>query len=66
MSLVKNRATLYAIMRRDVDRDVVCCFCKTADKAERLANEYEQDWKDHGGDIGEVYFYAIANIYYDE
>ncbi len=67
MSLIKNKSTLYAVMRRDNDfeRDVLCCFTKTLEEANRLANEYEQQWYDQGGDKEMTFFYSVANIFYD-
>lgn len=67
MSLIKNKSTLFAVMRKDSDRgqDIVCCFTKTIDGAERLCNEYEQQWKDGGGG-DEAHYYPVGNIFYDE
>ena len=67
MSLIKNRSTLYAIMRRDNNNatDVVCAFTKTLENAERLVDEYEQQWIDSGGDSA-IYYYPVGNIFYDE
>jgi len=68
MSLIKNRATLFAVVRKDIDKgqDVVCCFAKTLDKAERLADEYGQQFVDSGGSYDEAYYYVVANTFYDE
>ena len=67
MSMIKNRSTLYAVMRRDYSQghDVVCAFTKTLENAERLVNEYEQQWIDSGGN-DDTNYYAVANIFYDE
>lgn len=45
---------------------VVCCFCKTLEEAERLSNEYEQDYIDRGYRKEYVFFYPVGNIYYDK
>ena len=56
---------MYAVMRKDNQQDVVCCFAKTIDGAERLEAEYQQQWVDSGGG-NEVYYYVVGNIFYDE
>lgn len=68
MVKVKNRNYVYAIMRKDVDRgqDVVCAFTRTLDGAERLCDEYEQNYIDSGGDTEQAYFYVVSNIFYDQ
>ncbi len=67
MSMIRNKSTLYAIVRRDNNHgtDNVCCFTKTLENSERLCNEYDQQWVDSGGDAS-VYYYPVANIFYDE
>lgn len=64
---LKNKSYLYAVMRRDVDReqDVVCAFTRTLDGAERLCDEYGQSYIDSGGG-DEAYFYVVSNIFYDQ
>ena len=67
MSMVKNKATIFAIMRKDVDRgqDVVCAFAKTLVGAEDLCGEYAQNWEDSGGG-DESYYYVVSNTFYDK
>ena len=68
MKKPNHKNTLYAVMRKDIplQHDIVCCFARTVDGAERLCNEYQQSFHDSGGDSEESYFYVVANIYYDE
>ena len=68
MSMVKNKSTIFAVMRKDIglSHDVVCCFAKTTDGAERLCNEYQQAFADSGGSKEESYYYVVGNTYYDE
>ena len=63
---LKNRQTLYAVLRKDLDRgeDVVCCFCLTAVGAEELVDEYNQAYLDSGGDPEQAYYYPVANVFY--
>jgi len=65
MCKISNRATLFAILRRDNDlgRDVVCAFTNTVEHADDLKGEYEQQWKDSGGG-DESYYYVVANMFY--
>lgn len=64
---LKNRQVLYAVLRKDIDKgqDVVCCFCRTAEGAENLADEYNQLFVDSGGNEEDAYYYPVSNIYYD-
>ena len=68
MAKLKNKTTLYAIIRKDNDRksEAICCFTRTLDGAERLCDEYTQAFSDSGGSEDEAYFYIVSNIYYDE
>lgn len=66
MSRIANKATLYAVMRFvEGQRDTVCCFCKTLERAEELCGEYEQKYRDEGWESSSFYFYPVANIFYD-
>ncbi len=67
MSMIKNKANLFAIVRRDNDttRDVVCAFTKTLEGAEDLCGEYAQNWIDSGGG-DEAYYYVVSNTFYDK
>ncbi len=67
MSMIKNKSTLYAIVRRDneYNTDTICCFTKTLENAERLSNEYEQQWLDIDP-FANGHYYPVANIFYDE
>jgi len=72
MSNVKNKETIYAILRKDLDynyqpalsSEVVCAFCKTLEGAEELCGEYQQKWTDSGGGE-ESYYYVVGNTFYD-
>jgi hypothetical protein len=68
MSKIKNKDTLYAVLRKDIERkqDVVCAFAKTIEGAERLCDEYTQAFVDSGGNLDESYYYPVANTFYDE
>ena len=73
MSMVKNKTNLYAVMRKDLPsnthtggKDVVCCFTKSLDGAERLCDEYQQAFSDSGGNDEESYYYIVSNTFYDE
>ena len=66
MSLIKNKATIYAVMRGSDKRDVVCCFAKTLDGAETLCGEYEQQWLDSGGEPEDMHYFVVANTFYDK
>jgi hypothetical protein len=68
MSKIKNKATVYAVLRKDNYRnqDVVCAFAKSLEGAERLRDEYEQSFADSGGNKEESYYYVIGNTFYDE
>lgn len=73
MSNVKNKATIYAVLRHhnsaginNNSSDVVCCFTKTLEGAERLCGQYTQTFSDAGGSEEDSYFYVVGNIYYDE
>lgn len=73
MSNVKNKETIYAILRKDqdkrdfpsIDRDVVCAFCKTLEGAEELCGEYQQAWEDSNGS-NDSYYYVVGNTFYDK
>jgi hypothetical protein len=67
MSNIKNRSFIYAVMRKDIgQQDVVCCFTKSSEGAERLCDEYQQAFEDSGGNKEESYYYTVSNIFYDE
>jgi len=68
MAQIKNKTTIYAVVRRNIDasRDVVCCFTKTLDAAEKYCDQYEQTFIDSGGVTDEAYFYVVGNTFYDE
>lgn len=67
MSLVKNKSILYAVLRQNEDNSVVCCFCKTLEKAEATADAYQQELEDAWGEnVPDSYYYVVSNIYYDE
>ena len=64
---LKNKDTMYAVLRKDNGlQDVVCCFAKSLEGAERLRDEYSQAFSDSGGSEEKCYFYVVGNIYYDE
>lgn len=70
MSNIKNKETIYAILRKDYgdhlhhSKDVVCAFCKTLEGAEEMCGEYQQAWTDSGGGE-ESYYYVVGNTFYD-
>lgn len=68
MSKIKNKDTLYAVLRKDIVRgqDVVCAFAKSVEGAERLCDEYTQTFSDSGGNKEESYYYVVGNTFYDE
>ena len=67
MSLTKNKSNLFAVMRHDFSgQDVICCICKTAEKADDLVGEYSQLFTDKGFTKEEVYFYPTVSIFYDQ
>ena len=68
MSKIKNKDTLYAVLRHDepLDHDVVCAFAKTLEGAEQLCDEYEQNFEDSGGNKEESYYYVVGNTFYDK
>lgn len=65
---IKNKSTIYAVMRKDLDnpKDVVCCFSRTLDGAEKFCGQYEQAFEDSGGSLDDAYFYVVGNTFYDE
>ena len=66
MSLIKDRSYLSAVMRHDFSgNDVLCCLCKTVERAEELVGEYTQLYLDKGFTNEQVYFYPTISIYYD-
>ena len=56
---------MFAILRRDESRDTICCFAKTLEGAENLADQYQQAWDDSGGEE-HTYYYVVGNIFYDK
>lgn len=68
MSNVKNKQTLYLVMRYCVDNDirveVPCAITRTEERAIELAGKYRQEFLD----LGVTYFdfYVQGQTYYDE
>jgi len=63
MCKLNNRDTIYAIVRQEPFKSVICAFTNTLEHADDLRGEYEQKWKDIGAD-GAVAFTIEANVFY--
>lgn len=67
MSNIKNKQTIYYVERVGIDsRSAVCCFALTFEGASRLAQEYQQQFVDAGGDPETTFFHIGGNVFYDE
>lgn len=68
MSNVKNKQTLYLVMRYCVDEkdyiEVPCAITRTEERATELCGQYRQEFLDHG--ITYIDFYVQGQTYYDE
>lgn len=68
MSNIKNKQTLYLVMRYSVDDDirveVPCAITRTEERAIELCGRYRQEFLD----LGVTYFdfYVQGQTYYDE
>lgn len=60
MSNIKNKTTLYIVMRGHA---VPCAITKTEEEAQRLCGVYEQQMLDAGAT---AHYSVQAQIYYDE
>lgn len=63
MCKLNNRDTLYAVVRCERYRSVVCAFTNTLEHADDLRGEYEQQWLDAGGPPATT-FEIQANTFY--
>lgn len=62
---IKNRQTLYAVMRHDFSgKDVVCAVCADPQQADDLSGEYEQAFYDKGFSKEETYCYVTGTTFY--
>lgn len=66
MSNIKNKAHLWVVLRHDFSgQDIVVASCLTAEKADELVGEYEQQFSDLGIPKEQSYFYTTLTIFYD-
>ncbi len=68
MSNIKNKDTLYLVVRQDfMDYEadnVVCAITRTEERAVELCGQYRQEFLDRG--ITHYDFYVQGQTYYDE
>lgn len=68
MSNIKNKQTLYLVIRYYVDDDirveVPCAITRTEERAIELCGQYRQEFLDKG--ITYIDFYVQGQTYYDE
>jgi len=68
MSNIKNKDTLYLVVRQDFmdyeASDVVCAITRTEERAIELCGQYRQEFLDRG--ITHYDFYVQGQTYYDE
>jgi hypothetical protein len=68
MSNIKNKDTLYLVVRQDFKdyeaSDVVCAITRTEERAIELCGQYRQEFLDRG--ITHYEFYVQGQTYYDE
>lgn len=66
MSLLRNKANIYLVVRHDFSgHDVPVASCKTPERADELVGEYTQLFTDKGVSQDESYFYSSIVIFYD-
>lgn len=56
---IKNKQTLYAVVRSD---GVVCCIAPSPERADELHGQYEQALKDKN--VPDLYFYVTGTTFY--
>lgn len=62
---MKNKTTMYVVMRHDFDgKDVVVACSDSYEKAQHLMWEYTGAFHDKGVSEDESYFYTTATTYY--
>ena len=67
MSLIKNKAFLFAVVRVDeLGSRTICCFTKTVGYADILCSQFKQKLIDSGVTGPWPVFIPEANIFYDE
>lgn len=72
MSNIKNKDMLFAVVRRDitgmgeVHHEAICCFTRTPERAQELADSYTQEWIDRNIQPKYFDFYVVGNVFYDE
>lgn len=65
MAVIKNRGTMFVVMRHTFDGcDVACACSDSLERAEELEGEYTQTFLDKGYVSEEFYYYVCSVTYY--